>query len=445
MNKTWHLDRRTFLLGSGVSMALPYMEAMGHQVAASELPARMCAMYFPFGISLPKEGSDLHKWRWFPDGEGKDFTFNESLKPLEPLRESVTIIGGMSHPNGRRMGAHDTGDTFLTGAMFDKKLLYNTVSVDQVAAAAIGDQTRFSSLTMSTDGGVGEPTRSSTLSYDGKGRPIPALNQPGMIFNRLFGSADEDLKRHHRRLRSASSMLDLVMEDTHSLRRRLGRHDQAKLDEYLASVRQVEQRVKRTQRWLDIPLPSLTDEERDLLKLEADAEAPKEYMRTMYDLMWLAFKTDSTRVATYQIASMADASSVAGPFPFREGFKANLHNLAHGWNKPEGAVALGQWDRFMTEQLSYFLERLKSTQEGDSTLLDRTMVLHGSSNSTTHNNNNYPLILAGGNKLGLAHNHYVKVGKEIPMSNLFVTMLGKMGVAAPVFADSTGELGAIEA
>ncbi|MEC7564762.1 MAG: DUF1552 domain-containing protein, partial [Planctomycetota bacterium] len=437
---SWHLDRRTFLLGSGISMALPYMEAMGNQTAASDLPARMCAMYFPFGVGMPKEGSDLHKWRWFPNGEGKNFTFNESLKPLESVRESVTIIGGMSHPNGRRMGGHDTGDTFLTGALFDKTLLHNTVSVDQVAAAAVGSQTRYSSITMSTDGGVGEPTRSSTLSYDIKGRPIPAMNQPLMIFNRLFGLADEDLKRQQRRLRSASSMLDLVMEDSNSLRRRLGRHDQEKLDEYLSSVRQIEQRVRRTQRWLDIPLPLLTDEERSLLKLEADSEAPKEYMRTMYDLMWLAFKSDSTRVATYQIASMADASSVAGPFPFREGFKANLHTLAHGWNKPEGAVALGKWDKFMTEQLTYFLQRLKSTQEGDGTLLDRTMVLHGCSNSTTHNNNNYPLIFAGGNKLGLQHNHYVKVGSDVPMSNLFVTMLDKMGVEAPVFADSTGEL-----
>jgi len=440
---SWHLDRRTFLLGSGISMALPYMEAMGNQTAASDLPARMCAMYFPFGVGMPKEGSDLHKWRWFPNGEGKNFTFNESLKPLESVRESVTIIGGMSHPNGRRMGGHDTGDTFLTGALFDKTLLHNTVSVDQVAAAAVGSQTRYSSITMSTDGGVGEPTRSSTLSYDIKGRPIPAMNQPLMIFNRLFGLADEDLKRQQRRLRSASSMLDLVMEDSNSLRRRLGRHDQEKLDEYLSSVRQIEQRVRRTQRWLDIPLPLLTDEERSLLKLEADSEAPKEYMRTMYDLMWLAFKSDSTRVATYQIASMADASSVAGPFPFREGFKANLHTLAHGWNKPEGAVALGKWDKFMTEQLTYFLQRLKSTQEGDGTLLDRTMVLHGCSNSTTHNNNNYPLIFAGGNKLGLQHNHYVKVGSDVPMSNLFVTMLDKMGVEAPVFADSTGELAPI--
>ena len=443
--RSWHLDRRTFLLGSGISMALPYMEAMGNQTAAAELPARMCAMYFPFGVGMPKEGSDLHKWRWFPNGEGKNFTFNESLKPLESVRESVTIIGGMSHPNGRRMGGHDTGDTFLTGALFDKTLLHNTVSVDQVAAAAVGSQTRYSSITMSTDGGVGEPTRSSTLSYDIKGRPIPAMNQPLMIFNRLFGLADEDLKRQQRRLRSASSMLDLVMEDSNSLRRRLGRHDQEKLDEYLSSVRQIEQRVRRTQRWLDIPLPLLTDEERSLLKLEADSEAPKEYMRTMYDLMWLAFKSDSTRVATYQIASMADASSVAGPFPFREGFKANLHTLAHGWNKPEGAVALGKWDKFMTEQLTYFLQRLKSTQEGDGTLLDRTMVLHGCSNSTTHNNNNYPLIFAGGNKLGLQHNHYVKVGSDVPMSNLFVTMLDKMGVEAPVFADSTGELAPIHA
>jgi len=443
--RSWHLDRRTFLLGSGISMALPYMEAMGNQTAASDLPARMCAMYFPFGVGMPKEGSDLHKWRWFPNGEGKNFTFNESLKPLESVRESVTIIGGMSHPNGRRMGGHDTGDTFLTGALFDKTLLHNTVSVDQVAAAAVGSQTRYSSITMSTDGGVGEPTRSSTLSYDIKGRPIPAMNQPLMIFNRLFGLADEDLKRQQRRLRSASSMLDLVMEDSNSLRRRLGRHDQEKLDEYLSSVRQIEQRVRRTQRWLDIPLPLLTDEERSLLKLEADSEAPKEYMRTMYDLMWLAFKSDSTRVATYQIASMADASSVAGPFPFREGFKANLHTLAHGWNKPEGAVALGKWDKFMTEQLTYFLQRLKSTQEGDGTLLDRTMVLHGCSNSTTHNNNNYPLIFAGGNKLGLQHNHYVKVGSDVPMSNLFVTMLDKMGVEAPVFADSTGELAPIHA
>ncbi len=443
--RSWHLDRRTFLLGSGISMALPYMEAMGNQTAASDLPARMCAMYFPFGVGMPKEGSDLHKWRWFPNGEGKNFTFNESLKPLESVRESVTIIGGMSHPNGRRMGGHDTGDTFLTGALFDKTLLHNTVSVDQVAAAAVGSQTRYSSITMSTDGGVGEPTRSSTLSYDIKGRPIPAMNQPLMIFNRLFGLADEDLKRQQRRLRSASSMLDLVMEDTNSLRRRLGRHDQEKLDEYLSSVRQIEQRVRRTQRWLDIPLPLLTDEERSLLKLEADSEAPQEYMRTMYDLMWLAFKSDSTRVATYQIASMADASSVAGPFPFREGFKANLHTLAHGWNKPEGAVALGKWDKFMTEQLTYFLQRLKSTQEGDGTLLDRTMVLHGCSNSITHNNNNYPLIFAGGNKLGLEHNHYVKVGSDVPMSNLFVTMLDKMGVEAPVFADSTGELTPIHA
>lgn len=444
-NKSWHLDRRTFLVGTGVSMALPYLECMGHSVAAEDLPRRMCAMYFPFGIGLPKEGGELHKWRWFPNGEGRDYTFNESLKPLSPLRQKVTIFGGMSHPLGRKLGGHDTGDTFLTAAGLDGKFLRNTISVDQVAANSIADDTRFSSITLSTDGGIGEPTRASTMSFNEQGRPIPALNQPQMIFDRLFGTADSDLQARHRRVKSSASMLDSVLENSKSLRRRLGKPDREKLDEYLAAVRQIEQRVKRTQHWLDVPLPELTDQERKELKLDSDDQAPKEFIRTMYDLMYLAFKTDSTRVATYQIASMADFTSKAGPFPFKEGFKASLHTLAHGWNKPEGAVALGKWDKFMTEQLVYFLEQLDSQQEGDGTLLDRTMVLHGSSNSTTHNNSNYPLIFAGGSGLGLKHGHYIKVANDEPMSNLFVTMLNKMGIETTSFADSTGDLTAIQA
>ena len=324
--KSWQIDRRMFLRGAGVSLALPMLDASVFADQAKEtkeLPRRMCGVYFPFGVSLPSETSEDRDWNWFPRGEGKDFELTNTLRSMEPVKEDITVLSGLSHPNGWNMGGHDTGDTFLTGASLKGGTYQNTVSLDQVIAKHYGSETRYPSLTLSSDGGVGEPTRSTTLSFSEKGRPIPALNQPLMIFNRLFGLADEDLKRHQRRLRSASSMLDLVMEDSNSLRRKLGRHDQGKLDEYLSSVRQIEQRVKRTQRWLDIPLPLLTDEERSQLKLESDKEAPQEYMRTMYDLMWLAFKSDSTRVATYQIASMADASSVAGPFPFREGFKAN--------------------------------------------------------------------------------------------------------------------------
>ncbi|MBC8355972.1 MAG: DUF1552 domain-containing protein [Planctomycetes bacterium] len=441
-SKSWHLDRRTFLFGTGVSLGLPWLECMAgtETPKPASQPRRLCTMYFGFGVSLPKEDSDQAMWRWFPNGEGRDYQFTETLSPLICQRDNLTILGGLSHPNGRKMGAHDTGDTFLTGAFLNNRDLRNTISMDQVAANALHDQTRFSSLVLSTDGGVGEPTRSSTLSYNDQGRPIPALNQPQQIFDRFFGVGDADLIAKRRRLTSAAGMLDRVLEDSRSLRRRLGRQDREKFDEYLASVRQIEERVARSQQWLEIPRPELRDEERDMLHLDSDDTAPKNFIRTMYDLIYLAFRTDSTRVATYQITNMADASSKAAKFPQLQGFKDSLHTLAHAWNKPDGAVKLGEWDRFMASQLSYFLDRLDLTQEENGSILDNSMILYGSSNSQTHNNNNYPLILAGGRQLGLQHGRYLKLGSEVPMSNLFLTMLNQLGIPSDSFADSTGEL-----
>jgi hypothetical protein len=428
-------------LGTGVSLGLPWLECMGDEAPApASQPRRLCAMYFGFGVSLPDENSEQSMWRWFPNGEGRDYEFTETLKPLEGQRENLTVLGGLSHPNGRKMGAHDTGDTFLTGAFLNNRDLQNTVSVDQIAARAFGDQTRFSSLVLSTDGGVGEPTRSSTLSYDDKGRPLPALNQPQQIFDRFFGVGDADLQAKQRRLKSSAGMLDRVLEDARSLRRQLGSQDRNKFDEYLASVREIEQRVDRSQQWLEIPRPELRDEERDRLHLDSDDSAPENFIRTMYDLIYLAFRTDSTRVATYQITNMADASSKAGKFPQLQGFKDSLHTLAHAWNKPEGAIKLGEWDRFMASQLNYFLERLSSTQEANGSILDNSLILYGSSNSQTHNNHNYPLILAGGRELGLQHGRHLKFGEEVPMSNLLVTLLNQIGVPAESFADSTGSM-----
>lgn len=442
--KSWHLDRRLFLQGTGVSLGLPWLECMtasaANTTAEKTTPRRMCGLYFGFGVGLPKEDSEHANWRWFPNGEGRDFEFTDTLKPLEAHREQLSVLGGLSHPNGRRMGGHDTGDTFLTGAFMHNAKLRNSVSADQVAANAFADQTRFSSLVLSTDGGVGEPTRSSTLSYNDKGRPVPSLNQPQQIFDRFFGAGDADLIAQRRRLKSSSSMLDRVLEDSRTLRGRLGRFDREKLDEYLASVRQIEQSVERSQRWLEIPRPELRDEDRDMLHLEADDEAPLNFIRTMYDLIYLAFRTDSTRVATYQITNMADCSSKAAKFPQLQGFKDSLHTLAHGWDKPEGAAALGKWDSFMAEQLAYFLGRLSSAQEAEGSVLDHSVVLYGSSNSTTHNNSNYPLVLAGGANLGLKHGRYLKFSDEIPMSNLIVTMLNAIGADQESFADSTGEL-----
>ena len=183
--KSWQLDRRMLLRGTGACMALPWLEAMawGENTPAS-LPTRFCCVYFPFGVAVPSEDHPSRQWGWFPTGEGKNFKFTNVLKPLEPLRDQVTVIGGISHPNGWSMGGHDTGDIFLTGSLMKSGVFSNTMSLDQRIAQANGEETRFRSLTLSSDGGVGEPTRSCTLSFSREGRPIPALASPAQIFER---------------------------------------------------------------------------------------------------------------------------------------------------------------------------------------------------------------------------------------------------------------------
>jgi len=442
----WKLNRRTFLRGAGASLALPALDCMASSSPVEE-PRRMAAIYFPFGVAMAmkKKGEDqpTSDWAWFPDGEGRDYTLNKSLQPLAPHRDDFTILGGLSHPEVRRIGGHDSGDTFLTGYDIRANQLRNIQSMDQVAASHFQDQTRFPSLIMSTDGGVGEPTRSSTLSYNDYGRPIPALNQPRQIFERFFGSGDADSKRDRSRLRSARSLLDLVLDDARSIRTDLGKHDQEKLDEYLDSVRDVEKRVERSQTWIDLPKPILTDQDRERLKLDSDSQVPDDYIGTMYDLIYLAFRTDSTRVATYQITSMGDQSSLGGKFPQLLGFGGSLHKLAHGWNKPGGHEALGKWDHFLAGKFSDFLTRMKETPgapESDVSLLDQTTILYGSSNSTTHNNQNYPLVLAGGKSMGFRHGQYLKYGDDTPFSNVFATMLKQSGVPVDSFGDSSGVL-----
>ena len=437
---SWHLERRTFLRGAGVSLALPLMDAMirsGKAAEQAELPRRMCGIYFPFGVSLPPDSHEQSEWNWFPKGEGKDFRFTNTLSSLESLRRDVTVLSGLSHPHGRRMGGHDTGDIFLTGARLAGSSFTNTVSLDQHIAHHVGDQTRFRSLTLSSDGGIGEPTRSTTLSFSRKGRPIPALAKPQQIFDRLFGDGDGELQAQRRRLKSSGAMLDLLLDHSRSLKRRLGKQDARKLDEYLASVRAIEQRVERSQRWLDVPKPSVDPSS---LALASSPDAPKDYIRAMYDLMFLAFQTDTTRVSTYMLGQVAGATTVANTFPACLGLNGNWHGLAHGAGKKGGYEALGRFDRFLAEQLSYFLTRLKQSPEGDGTLLDRTIVFYGSSNSRTHNNNNYPLLVAGGRGLGLKHGNHLRFSANTPLSNLFVTMLDRLNVPSDSFADSTGEM-----
>lgn len=439
MRKSWQLDRRTVLRGAGVSLALPALEGMVSAAPGEPAarPRRMCCMLFPYGVAMPEEESSDRQWGWFPQGEGKDYRLTKVLQPLRPLISDVSILSGLSHPECRQMGGHLTGDTFLTGTELKEGSFRNSVSLDQYAARYVGLQTRLSSLVLSSDGGIGPRSTSTTLSYTDKGQPIPALSDPKLIFKRLFERGNANEKRQ---LQNADSILDMVRDQSRSLRSKLGKPDQRKLDEYETAVRQVEQRMERAQKWLSVPLPEVDP---GTVSLDADPEGPKEYIRAIYDLMFLAFQTDTTRLATYQLGSFG--STIARRFPTALGINKDWHRLAHDARsgKEEGFEQMGRFDQFLTEQLAYFIGRLKETPEGDGSLLDQTVLLYGSSNSKTHVNRNYPLVLAGGRSLGLKHDHYLKYEEDVPLSNLFVSILQSLGVETDRFADSTGTLNGI--
>ncbi|MBL4766456.1 MAG: DUF1552 domain-containing protein [Rhodobacteraceae bacterium] len=386
---------------------------------------------------MPGDNHADRDWSWFPVREGDNFRYTNVMKPLEPLRQYVSVIGGLSHPTGRGIGGHDTGDIFLTGASFAGGNLQNSVSFDQMAAAKLGDQTRFPSLVLSSDGGTGLPTRARTLSFTASGQPIPSLNQPQQVFERLFGDERGTQEQTRRRLATESSMLDLLLAESKTLRGKLGTQDQRKYDEYHSSVRDIEKRVQLSEHWLDIPKKKV---DQTALNLEATTDAPLEYIRTMYDLLYLAFQTDSTRIATYMLSAMDGKTS--DHFSKALGL-GSQHELAHDAGKPGGFPRQGQWNQCLIENLAYFLQRMAGTNEGDSNMLDNTMVLLGTSNSRTHNNHNYPLVFAGGANMGIKQGQYLTYdddGEDVPMSNLLFTILNQMGVTEEGFSDSTGNL-----
>jgi len=441
--KSWHLNRRAVLRGAGVSLALPYLECMSFAASKSAKtpPPRLCCSFFANGVSLPPPKHEDHeKWHWFPLGEGKEYTLTQTLKPLESFRKEMTILGGLSHPLGRLLVGHATGDIWLTGGDVRGSNYRNSISIDQAFAQTQAKFTRVPSLVLSSNGGVGYKTRTATISFNQQGEAIPAESMPRQIFERLF-KQDSSLPVSVRRRQIAHDrrIIDLVLEDSKSLRRNLSSLDKVKLDEYLQSVHEIESRIDSTERWLGTPLPKVDE---NGLNLEADQKAPEAYIQTMYDLIVLAFQTDTTRSATY-LLSQEDGKGVSDKFPaVALGLKGH-HSLSHGTGKEKGYENWARYDQFLATQHAYFLNRLRNTQEGDGSLLDSTLTLFGSATSTTHNARNYPLVLSGGIKLGLQHGAFHKFTEATPLSNLFVTMLDKLQAPFETFADSTGELSEI--
>lgn len=457
MNRRLHPDRRQFLRGAGVALSLPFLETYASEAASTER-RRFAGFYMPDGVPMPlAEDPAYEEWAWFPIGKGKDFRFTKCLDPLEPLRDELTVISGMSHAGVRNVHGHSNADQFLTAAATGATGDYsNSISLDQEMASHLGDLTRYSSLVVSTDGGTGTPRGAHTLSFDRNGRAIPAEHRPKRIFDMLFVSSNRSAAR---KLALAESALDELMEDARSLRKSLSTNDRTALDEYLQSVRDAEVKVQKTRRWAGIPLPKV---DVNHLNLDITPDDPQNYLRTMFELIYLAFRTDVTRIATYQIGR-ENAIGKSDYLARAVGFNLT-HQLSHETAKPDGWKNFGTYCRFLSQEFGRFAQRLKDTPEpgGDGNMLDNSLLLFGSASSAFHLSRNYPLILAGGRAMGYRHGQYLNFAGEkahrgawdgktepwqkeatqddLPLSNLFVTMLQRFGVQTDVFADSTGPL-----
>jgi hypothetical protein len=460
-NKSNLMDRNTFLRGAGLALALPWFEtfAVANQDSGAT-PSRFVSIYHPDGVGLPLKSDPAWKdWSWFPRGGEKDFELTKVLDVLEPLRGDITIYSGLSHPAVRRVHGHSNADQYLTGAATGGHGAYkNSISLDQVYAEQAGELTRHASLVMSTNGGVGGPRGAQTQSFNREGRPIPAMNKPKQIFDMLFVTSGKEAAA---RLARSKSSLDLLIANAGSLERQLSGHDKKTLSQYLDAVRDTEIKLAKAQQWIDTPIPTVDTHN---LHLEAEPKEAKLYFQTMYELIYLAFLSDSTRVATFQLGR----ENGEGPHDLLS--KAvdlgGAHGLTHDVKKPNGWKNLGTYNRYQAQEFGRFAQRLRDTAEpnGNGNMLDNTFAMHGSASSSFHLSRNYPIISAGGKNLGFTNGRYLKFGtgnednqagagivtdagwngkieaEELPLAQLFVTILQRLGVETDSFAGHTGTL-----
>jgi len=455
--ETVPIGRRTFLRGAGLALAVPWLEtfAVGGP-GGRDVPRRFVSIYHPDGVGVPvKDDPAWQDWSWFPRGGEKDFELTKVLDVLEPLRSEITIYSGLSHPAARQVHGHSNADQYLTGAPLGGGGDYrNTISLDQAIAGHAGHLTRHASLVMSTNGGTGAPRGAHTQSFDRDGRAIPSLNKPKQIFDTLFVSNGKEAAE---RLARSKSALDLLMDSTRSLGRRLSGNDQRKLKQYLDAVRETEVNLTKAQKWMDEPVTV----DAGNLHLDAGPNQARLYFQTMYELIYLALVSDTTRIVTFQLGR----ENGGGPHDLLSqavDLKA-AHDLTHAVKNPGGWRNLGTYNRYQAEEFGRFITRLKETPEptGNGTMLDNTFAMHGSASSSYHLSRNYPIISAGGKNLGFTNGRYLKFGagnednqafagitsfetpmkvEELPLAKLFVTVLQRLGVEADTFGGQTGTL-----
>lgn len=438
MHNSAKIQRRAVLQGvAGLALALPPLEAMGRGVTDNS-PKRFCAIYTANGMSLPKTEHGIDQWSWFPaKEESGEFVFGESTLPLRAFREHLSFMGGLYHENGVKADPHTCSDMWLTGAPLhdSTRETYNTVGIDQVIAQHTKQYCRQPSLVLSIDAGVGFLSRTGTISYDLQGRPIPAENSPRRVFDRLFKVDQNSMKAQREKLRSKIKLVDAVLESSQKFNQQLGAADRRKMDQYLASLNEIESRLIASEKWIDVPLKKQDHSHLNLdVKKEDD---PREYYRNMFDLISLAFDADITRSVAFML-NREDGMGISDTFPLKLGLSRTHHQLSHAGDKA-GQLDFAKYDLFLSEQIAGFMRRLQQYKDLNGTLLDNTLVLYGSGASTTHWSKNLPTLVAGGANMGLKHGQYWRQG-ETRMANLYLSILRAMGIQADSFADSTGTL-----
>ena len=443
MNTSNKLSRRTLLRGLGISIALPWLEAMGPMAAWADSltraldsqtpPNRMAFVYVPNGKNMVD---------WTPKKVGANFDLPAILKPLEKVKDKTLMLSGLTADKARANG-DGGGDharamaAFLTGVQprkTDGTNIRAGISVDQVAASNIGAQTRLPSLEIGTERGkmAGNCDSgyscvySSTVSWRSATQPLPTEIHPKLAFERLFSSLPDS--QSAQRDNARKSILDFVRQDSKELVHQLGQKDVRKLDEYFSAIRDIELRIERAEKFPPIETPDYTVSE----------DIPSDYqvhLRLMADLIVLAFQADVTRVVTFAMANEGSNK----PYPFID-VPEGHHNLSHHRNDEKKIAKIRQINIFHTQQLAYLLEKLDATPEGDGSLLDHSMIVYGSGNAdgNRHSHHDLPILLAGGGCGTIKSGRHIRYPDETPLNNLWLSMLNRMDIELAQLGDSTG-------